>query len=114
MEEASNYSCQYTTLHHSDYGYVVQCLHCGGYQLAFGNIMLNLLAQEFKALLDYVWLQHSATAKCDERHSKSIHIPTDSRKTSIVLSVEELLQLNDLLQQAFLMQQVYETLNNKN
>jgi len=114
MEHKENNSCQYNTLHNGEEGYVVKCCHCNGYQMAFGNIMLNLLPEEFKALLDYVALKNKSFQKIDERHSKLIHIPTDSRKVGLVFTPEEITKLNDLLQQAHLMQQVYQTLSNRN
>lgn len=114
MEENRNQSCHYTTLHNSELGYVVQCAHCSGFQLAFGNVMLNLLPEEFKALLDYVAMKQESFSNMDDMQSKTVHIPTDSRKVGLVFTPTEISQLNDFLQQAHLMQQVYRTLNNHN
>lgn len=114
MEENQNLPCNYTTLHNCEEGYVVQCAHCNGFQLAFGNVMLNLLPEEFKALLDYVAMKQESFKQTDDMHSKIVHIPTDSRKVGLVFTPTEISQLNDMLQQAHLMQQVYRTLNNHN
>ena len=112
--EDFNYSCEYSTLHHNEYGYVVQCRSCDSYQVTFGNIMLNLLPVEYQTFVAFIGAQHKKTCKCDERVSKSIYMPTDSRKVSLVFSAEEIQNLHDILQQAQLMQEVYRALKNSN
>ena len=107
-------NCEYTTLHHNEYGYVIQCRNCTGFQVAFGNIMLHLQTEEYKALSDYLWLLHSNHSETEEPEVKKILVPTDSRKVTMVFSVLETERFYDLLQQAKLMQQVYHTLENKN
>lgn len=106
--------CDYTTLHVSQRGYVVQCRNCGSYQMAFGNIQLHICAEEFIALKDYVAIKYRNVAASTERDKRSHYICTDSQRVAMVLSVDELAQYNELLQQAWLKQTMNESIKNMN
>jgi hypothetical protein len=105
--------CEYNTLHHCEHGYVIQCKNCGSYQVAFGNMMLKLMPEEYQAFKDYLQKQYKK-GLTDEPQTKNIQIPTDSHRVAMIFSRQEAEKLLDLLLQAQLMQQVYESLNNKN
>jgi len=106
--------CDYTTLHVSQRGYVVQCRNCGGYQMAFGNVQLHICTEEFIALKDYVAIKYRNVASSTERDKRDNYICTDSQRVVMVLSIDELGQYNELLQQAWLKQTMNEAIKNMN
>jgi hypothetical protein len=106
--------CNFTTLQVSHIGYVIHSRCCGVYQLAFGNIQLQLCVEEFMALKDYVAVKQMQLGASTDRAKKNNYISTDSQRVTMLLSADELGQLNELLQQAWLKQMINESIKNMN
>lgn len=92
--------CEFQSLYFNDDGYVVRCKQCGCYQLAFGSTMLTLTKKGFETFCKMV--KH----KCNERdflfseHSKCVVIPTPSNGVYMLLTKNEVNQLNEILEEA--------------
>jgi hypothetical protein len=89
--------CQSIILHHSEKGFVVKCLSCNHYQVAFGTVAMRLSEPEFDNLLDYVdnFIVHDKTCVI-----KNIYIPLPSDTIQLLISLAELSNLQELLTDA--------------
>jgi uncharacterized HAD superfamily protein len=106
--------CTYQTLYYSKDGYVVKCVHCNKFQIAFGNVLINLTPEEFQNF------RHQTTEKIKDNKfvdfpdQKNITFYTDSHNIMLVFSFSDLEILYEMLQQANLMLEVNNILLNQN
>ncbi len=94
--------CENTNLHNNQYGYVMECKKCDHIQMRFGNIALALSHNKFSELAQAVYNYYCDKQHCKCRNQKCIYLQSPAQNMMLVLSVNELEQVNDLLQSALL------------
>jgi hypothetical protein len=92
--------CEFQSLYYSDDGYVVQCKDCGYYQLAFGNTMLSLSAEEYIALCKMVKNKRNDIDYTSFENTRNIVIPTPSQSLFLLLTKEEANRFHKILEAA--------------
>jgi hypothetical protein len=94
--------CSYHTLYHSEInGYVVRCKQCENIQIGFSNLMLTVNEVEFDSLRALIKLileeQKASEIRATVRH---IVIPTPCESMKLLLSVRELREFDNMLEEA--------------
>ena len=92
--------CDFKQLSSGSEGFVLRCIHCGIFQIAFGGTMMSLHLEafhQFKKLADHL-SQRSLYA--DSRHSRCLVIPTPYYGVNLLLQKDELDKLKTLLSAA--------------
>lgn len=93
--------CNYKTwFHNADCGYVVECEQCNKLQVAFGNIAITLSMQEYENFRQY--LLHVITGReyTGNAKVKSIMLHTPAQGISFLLSEDELIGLQQMIEYA--------------
>lgn len=93
--------CSYKALHYNETGYVVRCHQCSHIQIAFGNFTVCHTEEEFqsfKSNVSHFCNQNESHWGCPDFKHITIATPADNVK--LLVNAKEILQLNDLLQQA--------------
>jgi hypothetical protein len=93
--------CEYKTLHYNENGYVVKCHQCSHIQTAFGNIAVCHTEEEFhsfKSSISDFCSQNKIRLSCP--NFKNITIATPAANVKLLVNAKEIMQLNDLLQEA--------------
>jgi len=92
--------CDYKILSHNQTGYIILCNTCGHYQLAFGTMAVTLEPKYFKSFCKQA--NHLKTNfDCNGfEKQKRISLNIFSPYITMILSYSELLQLNELLDEA--------------
>lgn len=93
-------------LHHSEHGYVVHCPCCSRFQVAFGNLLLSLTAEEYDRLFDALNAEQENISPFEEEHRKCAYLCTPLPSLRMTFTPIELKQFCGLLGQAQIMQQV--------
>lgn len=100
--------CTTRILASSKKGFINQCTECGSYKIAFGTALMNLREDEYQYFCDQVndEVQHINLTVTSA--VKNILIELQSKpEFSLVLNTLELLQLNELVQQANILLSAY-------
>jgi hypothetical protein len=89
--------CQTKILHHSEKGFVLKCLSCNHYQVAFGTIAMRLSEDEFEELIRFVdsFIVHDKSCKI-----KNIYIPLPADTVCLLINSYELHQLQEVIHDA--------------
>lgn len=103
--------CTHKTLTQGSNGYIVLCLKCNRYQLAFGTSLINLEDNDYNLLYSLIKEQYRYNKNSGFPNHKTIHLPTFSATTEIVLSFIELEILLEMFTEANIMLQVETILN---
>lgn len=90
----------YKMLHLNAQGYVLKCLCCDHYQLAFGTSLLIFSQQELYDFWQMVQRQISYSGEVDNPQLKQFQLPTVTPKVILVFNLRELQELEYLLKQA--------------
>ena len=93
-------SCDFRSLYCGDNGYVVRCMQCNHYQIAFLSTMLTLKEQEFKGFCQQVRYKAEECLGNANPRSKIIMIGTPSQSVHLILTTTELKQLHQILEEA--------------
>lgn len=107
--------CEYKILHYNENGYVVKCHQCSHIQIAFGNIAVCQTEEEFhsfKLSISNFCSQNKIDFGCS--NFKNITIATPTANVKLLVNAEEIIQLNDLLQEAGFALQIEELITFKN
>lgn len=92
--------CNYKVLHNNQHGYVVRCGNCGYVQVAFGTTLIALTLNQFTRFRKLVEDQEGIHRDEPCPNAKCIHMPTPARNMTLVYTIRELRQLQELLNQA--------------
>ncbi|RAJ06572.1 hypothetical protein LX64_01699 [Chitinophaga skermanii] len=90
--------CEFNHWYYEDDGYVVQCIHCGTFQIGFESTLLTLSHSEYAAFKRMVDANVLNLKPACEAHRKSIVLPTPSYHVHLMLSENELLSLHNMLE----------------
>ncbi len=94
------FMCEFQSLYYGSDGYVVKCNICGHYQLGFASIMLTLQRNDFISLSEIVAHKMTEDNYCENENSKSVVLATPYYGIKILLTRQELKQLNSMLEEA--------------
>lgn len=93
--------CNYQTWFHDDgIGYVVECNRCRKIQTGFGNLMVTFSNEDFEKFRIYLLIAVSSRHPNADRKIKSIAIRTPSEGICFLLSEDELLGLQQMIEYA--------------
>jgi len=107
--------CSYKLLVHKKSGYITQCKGCTNYQVAFGTTVFNLSDADFKPFCDRISVLKLITVPNGFPNQKRIRIELPCcNSTMMVLNYKELKQLYELTEEAMIMEEIDQLLNNNN
>ncbi|MDZ7878313.1 MAG: DUF6686 family protein [Saprospiraceae bacterium] len=89
----------YQLLHLNSTGYVVQCVCCDHFQVAFGNTLLVFTHQELSDFFDKITMILE-TSLCDKPNVKLFQFPTATPSVILAFTLNELKALTHLIEQA--------------
>ena len=93
--------CTTRILSQTKAGFINQCRECESIHLAFGTSLLRLSEEEFGEISSQIYNDVQHVNNRIDPNSKSIQIPHPTGSGfSLVLSINELTQLNELIQEA--------------
>lgn len=92
----------YQLLHLNQQGYVIKCLCCDHFQLAFGSTMLIFTRQELFDFWQKTIIEIRLVKSCENPDMKQFQFQTPTPKVILVFTYNELTCLNDILEQACL------------
>ena len=93
--------CNYQTWFHDDtIGYVVECNQCNKIQTGFGNLMITFTNEDFENFRNYLLVATENRQPAIDRKIKSIVIRTPSEGICFLLSEDELLGLQQMIEYA--------------
>jgi hypothetical protein len=93
--------CNYQTwFHDNKIGYVVECSECQKIQAAFGNLMVTFTHEDFENFRRYLLKATANRKACADRKIKSIIIRTPSDGICFLLSEDELIGLQQMIEYA--------------
>lgn len=92
--------CNYKVLHSNNHGYVVRCNGCGYLQVAFGTTCTSLTEKQFDGFKNLIADYHHMYRNEVCPNAKCIQIPTPVKALTLLYTVTELAQLQELLEQA--------------
>jgi len=104
--------CTTRILARSKAGFINQCTECENIHLAFGTALLSLRTEEYVEISSQIYYDVQHINDRINPNSKSIQIAHPMRpEFSLVLSKHELVQLNELVQEANILLSAYNLLN---
>lgn len=104
--------CTTRVLSQSKAGFINQCVECENIHLAFGTSLLSLRVEEYEEISSQIYYDVQHINDRINPNSKSIQISHPLRaEFSLVLSKNELLQLNELVQEANVLLSAYNLLS---
>jgi hypothetical protein len=93
--------CNYQTwFHDNEIGYVVECNSCRKIQAAFGNLMVTFSNEDFEKFRSYLLTVVNNRQSNTDRKIKSVAIRTASEGICFLLSEDELLGLQQMIEYA--------------
>lgn len=105
--------CTTRILAQSKAGFINQCQECESIHLAFGTSLLRLSEDEFEEISSQIYYDVQHVNDRINPNSKSIQISHPSGSGfSLVLSKNELAQLNELVQEANILLTAYNLISN--
>lgn len=93
--------CNFKTLHQSNNGYVTQCSRCNHIRIVFGNFCITQSKEGLQTMASDIGKFYET--KQSEEKNKNIYLRTPAKNIMLVLTINELEELNNLLQQASLL-----------
>lgn len=107
--------CTTRILAQSKAGFINQCTECESIHLAFGTALLRLTVDEFMEISSHIYYDVQHVNNRINPNSKNIQIPHPSgSEFSLVLSTNELSQLNEIVQEANILLTAYNLISNDN
>lgn len=93
--------CNYQTWFHDNaVGYVVECNQCRKIQTGFGNLMVTFSNEDFEKFRTYLLITVENRRPNTDRKIKSIAIPASTEGICFLLSEDELLGLQQMIEYA--------------
>lgn len=93
--------CNYHTwFHNNAIGYVVECNQCWKIQTGFGNLMITFNNEEFEKYRMYLLTAVENRSPNTDRKIKSIAIRTHTEGICFLLSEDELMDLQQMIEYA--------------
>jgi hypothetical protein len=93
--------CNYQTWFHDNrIGYVVECKECQKIQAGFGNLMVTFTHEDFENFRRYLLKATDNRQACADRKIKSTIIRTPSDGICFLLSEDELMGLQQMIEYA--------------
>jgi hypothetical protein len=92
--------CSYTTLAHSEHGYIIQCKACNSIQLAFGAIAIALHNKDFGVFTEQLKTLAITSTHVGTPTQKTIKIDVFSEHVLMIVSHIELMVLITMLEEA--------------
>ena len=93
--------CRHQTLFYDDQlGYIIRCTACENFQLGYGNLLITLNAVEFESFQSCIHKSLELYSDAENRSVKCIFIPTPCEGLKMMLSKNELADLNKMLDSA--------------
>ncbi|MGC4037728.1 MAG: hypothetical protein QM764_17330 [Chitinophagaceae bacterium] len=97
----ATYMCSYQTLYHNDRtGYVIRCEECSKIQVAYGNLVMTFEKCDFEAFHKWIGNVHESQQPVQSPAVRSIMIPSPCQGMRLLLSYNELKELNTMLDEA--------------
>lgn len=103
--------CTHQKLTQGINGFIVYCLKCNHYQLAFGTSVINMNMYQFE---EFCYVAHEQLLENSQNHfpkNKTITLPTFAINNQMVLCYLELKQLIDMINEATIMIETYRLIN---
>ncbi len=99
--------CRHNVLAHTEQGYVVSCMGCGKFQLAFGTSLTTLEPADYERFCEQVAVLSKGNRHREgAENGKKIYLSIYCNQAMMVLSAKELKALNALLDEAEFTRQV--------
>lgn len=93
--------CSYQTLFHdNNSGYVVRCKECENIQVGFGNIMLTVNENEFGSFRNWLKKVRDEQSPDQKETVRCVVIPTPCEGVKLLLSLRELREFDNMLEEA--------------
>lgn len=92
--------CQHKVLHNNKSGYVVLCGGCNQIQVAFASTLVTLNEEQFCIFSGIVDKSYKSNSHFYQRNRKTIKIPTPEATVSMILTIDELEDLQVLVSAA--------------
>lgn len=92
--------CRFKNWYHDENGYVIQCEDCRHFQVSFGTSMLTFDEIQFKNFVQLLSAKKNEHVLMHNPDCKCIILPTPSNQIHIILSENELMELNEMIQAA--------------
>ncbi|SER34202.1 DUF6686 family protein [Neolewinella agarilytica] len=96
---------QATILHKDQYGYLVYCPKCYGFQIAYGTFFLNQSLEDMESFTSTVNRYYHKYGLRKDRKRRDVYLETPYAGFGILLSSEDLERLNTMLQNGLLIVQ---------
>ncbi|RFC55236.1 DUF6686 family protein [Brumimicrobium aurantiacum] len=100
-------------LSHDKNGFIAICNNCGNYQIFFGTTGIYLKYNELMEIIEFARDEYKYFQNYEYIDQKCIQIPTFNDNTQLVLTYRELQKLQVLLEEASIMIQVHNILNER-
>ncbi|MFT3702992.1 MAG: hypothetical protein QM802_11515 [Agriterribacter sp.] len=92
--------CRYQPLYQGEEGYVVLCLECACFQVAFASILITLVDYDFHAFCRFIETRHKTCPANQSGNGKSIAIETPAEGICFLLTPQELCSFHEMLEKA--------------
>lgn len=93
-------SCNFEFLYSGEEGYVVKCIQCNHYQVAFGTTMLTLDEEAYAVFYRQIKYRALEFYSPEAYHSKCVIIATPDQHVHLILTPIELNRLYYMMGQA--------------
>lgn len=99
--------CNFKVLEYNPTGYVMRCQDCGHLQMAFGNVVLNLVEEDFWSFKELISINAEKNNTADNSpETTCIYIDTPCRNMKLLFSLNEIKNVAKLLEEAALLLQI--------
>jgi hypothetical protein len=93
--------CHYETLYYeNNTGYVVRCTECKNVQIGYGNLLLTFTVNDFKSFKSWIGKVKSGSNQTENESLRNIILPVPCEGVRFVLSMQELMELDVMLEAA--------------
>ena len=108
-----NYDRQHDSviLHESNKGYVVFCRCCETFSIAYGTVAFNQLESNYLSLISLLDSYYSSYYNKVNPEQRCIHIETHFYGINLFISLQEIEEFRDILNQAYLLFEAQRIIN---
>ena len=92
--------CDFNNLSTSEYGFILRCKSCGHYQIGFGTTIFSLNKTDFEKFSLMITDLSQQNFQDRKAGSRQLVLPTPYYGVSLLLSPEEILQVQNLIKEA--------------
>ncbi|MEM1358151.1 MAG: DUF6686 family protein [Bacteroidota bacterium] len=90
-------------LHKDQYGYLVYCPCCYGFQLSYGTFYINQSLADLESFADLIYRYYQKFANREEQRRRDIYLETPYAGFGLLFSARDLEILNTMLQSGLLL-----------